>query len=373
MIDGTDMNQVALLAANMLVVLDEGDGEFDVDVMLRGAFIALGKTAEHERDSIAQQFERLRSLLQDWIDEYKKLFPGKPCPLPNPAEITMSKLAAGGIQSDNAATAVKTSRMLAEVVYSEARRELEAGFDENYDLDLSKLPKHLVKLIEAKGLDPEVVADMNDEQLAEVLNVILSTCQRHTYNLLIDVGAKAELEYLKLLLNESLDDFTEFERVTVDVSNLNRAAGKELDYRAEAAYAKGGAVIHYFEFLVTRYSKTVVLNTFRSMLGGRQDHALAAAFELWWNRPIAVEYLDWRSAQEPTRSKLRDAIAVNLRCIEIVGALMARAVLFDKLFEPIRFFSADDDLRAKEGWTTLNMSEVYERLKAVCDRAKVAH
>ena len=67
------------------------------------------------------------------------------------------------------------------------------------------------------------------------------------------------------------------------------------------------------------------------MLGGRQDHALAAAFELWWNRPIAVDYLDFRSAQEPTRSKLRDAIAVNLRCIEIVGALMARAVLFDKV------------------------------------------
>ncbi len=49
--DGTDMKQVALLAASMLVVLGEGAGEFDVDVMLRGAFVALGKTAEHELDS----------------------------------------------------------------------------------------------------------------------------------------------------------------------------------------------------------------------------------------------------------------------------------------------------------------------------------
>ncbi len=48
--DGTDMKQVALLAARMLVVLDEGAGEFDVDVMLRRAFVALGKTAEHELD-----------------------------------------------------------------------------------------------------------------------------------------------------------------------------------------------------------------------------------------------------------------------------------------------------------------------------------
>ena len=112
-----------------------------------------------------------------------------------------------------------------------------------------------------------------------------------------------------------------------------------------------------------------MLNSFRSQLGGRQDHKLAAAFELWWNRDLFAEFLIERSAQEKNVSKLRSALESNLFSMEVVGALTARSVLWDKIFEPLRWMSASNDL-AKEGWTPLDMAPVYEAMKDVVGLAK---
>ena len=51
---------------------------------------------------------------------------------------------------------------------------------------------------------------------------------------------------------------------------------------------------------------------------------------------LFVEFLVWRSSQEKEKSKLRGAIHSNLCSGEVVGALMARAIIFDKAFEPLR-------------------------------------
>ena len=117
----------------------------------------------------------------------------------------------------------------------------------------------------------------------------------------------------------------------------------------------------------------MVLNSFRAIVGGRQDHALRAAAELWWNRPLFVEFLEARSAQEPMRSKLRDAVAVSLRSLEIIGAIMGRTVILDKLIEPIGFFSSSEALRTEQDWTSLNMATAYEKMVGACELAKVCH
>ena len=135
--------------------------------------------------------------------------------------------------------------------------------------------------------------------------------------------------------------------------------------------AEGDAMTYFLQWLIKNYPKRMVLNSFRAMLGGRQDFELAAAMELWWNRALFVEFLEWRAEQEPDSSRLRSAIAAPLKCIEIVGALYARAVLMDKVFEAVRFFSASGDLKEKENWTTLNMAIVYEAVMDIARRGAV--
>ncbi len=72
------------------------------------------------------------------------------------------------------------------------------------------------------------------------------------------------------------------------------------------------------------------------MLGGRQDHKLETAMELWWNRPIFAGYFGVRAAQEKYASKLRSTIESNLFSVEVAGSVAARIVLWDKIFELLR-------------------------------------
>jgi len=211
---------------------------------------------------------------------------------------------------------------------------------------------------------------MSDEELTGIVAPLVVTCARHTSNLLVDWGAKGELAYLKVALSDSLSTFESFDRITADITSLLRAAGKEFDFRSQATYPKGDAVTYFYHWLQDKYPGRLVLNSFRSQLGGRQDHKLAAAFELWWNRDLFAEFLIERSAQEKNVSKLRSALESNLFSMEVVGALTARSVLWDKIFEPLRWMSASNDL-ANEGWTPLDMAPVYEAVKDIVDRAKV--
>ena len=67
-------------------------------------------------------------------------------------------------------------------------------------------------------------------------------------------------------------------------------------------------------------------------------------------------------------SKLRDAVAVSLRSLEIIGV-----VILDKLIEPIGFFSSSEALRKDYDWTSLNMATAYEKMVGACEIAKVCH
>ena len=103
-----------------------------------------------------------------------------------------------------------------------------------------------------------------------------------------------------------------------------RASGKECDWRTQAAYAKGDAVIYFDHWLIRERYDKLVLNTVRAIKGGRQDVEIDAAIELWWNLTTLCEFLVSRSAQEKERSKLRDCLATQGGSIEVRGALMAR-------------------------------------------------
>ena len=184
--DATDANSITLLAANMLVELDDGR---NVDLMLRGCFVALGKTSELEVKSITRALDHLKDLLSDWHQVHKQMF-GEELGLADASGITLTKALGGSSISDNAAAASKTSRMLIELMMDKLK-DMIAGGDESVEA----LPAHVKGLFE--DMDLEKLGELTDDELNEVAKSLVLSCNRHTSNLLIKPGVKAEKAYLK--------------------------------------------------------------------------------------------------------------------------------------------------------------------------------
>jgi len=365
--DGTDVNGIAVLAANMVVELMNGD---QTEVMLRGCFVAKGKTSQLELESVLSALQRFKDLLTKWQETHTTMFPDEDSGIPHPDGIDLKKLLSGSLMSDNAAAALKTSKLIVEHVVSEVDEMIMESSEGMTNEDFDGLPEHIRDRLTSEGIGLPQLSEMDDDELLEFFKPLVLTCARHTSNLLVDVGAKAEHKYLKVALGTYTEVFTSFDRVTPDITSLLRACGKEFDFRSQSTYPKGDAVTYFLHWLQKEHPTRLVLNSFRAMLGGRQDHKLAAALELWWNRDLFVDFLVARAAQEKNVSTLRSAIESSLNSVEVVGALIARSVIFDKIFEPLRFFSASNDLKDNEGWTSLNMAPVYEAVKKITDQAK---
>ena len=76
------------------------------------------------------------------------------------------------------------------------------------------------------------------------------------------------------------------------------------------------------------FLERMVLNSFRAMVGGR-------------------------CAPPPSFGGI--GLSSLNSSLEIIGAIMGRTVILDKLIEPIGFFSSSEALRKEQGWTSLNM------------------
>ena len=330
--------------------------------MVRACFVALGKTAELEVNSIERALDHLRALLDDWGKQHMEMYDGEEHTIPSSKAIDLAKLASGTLMSDNASAALKTSKLLAAVVCDAVEAAVESGEDDH-------LPAHVRKAIEDAGDDlMGEDGELDRSKLYELIIPLLLTCARHTANLVIDDGVKAEVEFLKSELAESLGDFTKFERVTAELDDLLRSCAKEFDWRSQATYPKGDSKSYFFEWLRTHHGEGLVLSYFRGMCGSRQDFATDAAAELWWNRPIFLEFLHHISESKPDSSILRTSAETVLGSQEMVGALMARAVLQDKIFEPLRFLCASNDLLTKEQWTSLSMGRAFTCLQRIAER-----
>mmetsp|Transcript_55692 Transcript_55692/g.76016 ORF Transcript_55692/g.76016 Transcript_55692/m.76016 type:complete len:737 (-) Transcript_55692:60-2270(-) len=192
--DGTDVNQIAVLAANLIAVFDDGTRD---RVMLRGCFVAKGKTADLEFKSIEDAFQRLKSLLTDWASEYKRLYgEDSDSGLPDPRGVIMTKLAHGSIMSDNAPAALATSERIVNFIITEIKSVAEEG-----DAALLDLPEHVKKLLADAGLNAHEVVSAEKEDLLRVLAPCILTCARHTSNILIKcgIGAKTETQHNRIM------------------------------------------------------------------------------------------------------------------------------------------------------------------------------
>ena len=110
--DETTKNQEPSLTSNVQIQ-DVEDGPI-VDVILRGAYTPPGATAELIAQAIQEKcFTRLRKIMEQVEELFRKLYPGEEWSGPDPARLGLHRLGGGGgLMSDTCSTARKTKRCL---------------------------------------------------------------------------------------------------------------------------------------------------------------------------------------------------------------------------------------------------------------------
>ena len=129
---------------------------------------------------------------------------------------------------------------------------------------------------------------MSKEEQSHISTAYCTFCHNHMRNTAIKWVVRAELDYLKVLLGESLKEFKEgSSRVSVDLSNLDRAIAKEFAYGCSDHYAKGHGM-SFFVWVIKNHPGAYILKLERAELGSRHDLATEAAIALLVNSKVIV-------------------------------------------------------------------------------------
>ena len=126
-------------------------------------------------------------------------------------------------------------------------------------------------------------------------------------------------------------------RIDGKVSSFNYACQKELKDGAEAVhYSQAKA---FWAFMCEVHPGVPALDTGRGKCGSRFDAEVEIAFTMYYLRPFIIEFVAKRivGALDSSGGKLMEgAIFAHGTILEIVAAQRARAVVYDKLIEPLR-------------------------------------
>ena len=191
-----------------------------------------------------------------------------------------------------------------------------------------------------------------------------ANCFRHLPNTWINGGEKAETAWLKESIEDSIaalglsGEEMSKARLNPGVGGIVRAVAKEFG-TGDDAYAKGEGT-KLFDPWVEKHKEfktALVLKIMRAEKGSRFDIATRAAWFLYKNRPIVMEFL--KTVPLTDGNILKDYIYVMLGCLENVAAIRARAIINDKFTEPMLFFGASEEL---DGWSVLNMAPICDFL-----------
>ena len=97
--DGTERKQISLLTSGFVCDFENSDGtKTRTAFTARSAYITPGKTAQIEADAVVEHaLENGARYLQQWRDVHEKKFPGVAHTIPDPSEVGLHRLGAGGL------------------------------------------------------------------------------------------------------------------------------------------------------------------------------------------------------------------------------------------------------------------------------------
>ena len=312
-----------------------------------GAIQLRDQTAAGEAKAIADRFKdmnRAIELLRGVIE--KRLGADTAAKaLPAAGSAGVQNLAGRAVATDNASTAIASVRELRTHVEKALREELGV---EQWELLPPSERANLAKVYHANchrhlGKSSTFVAMPPGRPCA---------CSGNTF---LDGGAKAEAKLLDDLLNDSLaNGDAKRLRLTASLNKIIHAASKGF---GEGVDRYGQGFGHKVRaFLVAKHGGDLYLTLGRTDKGTRQDACTEAAWVLYFNHPLLIEYLN--DTTYAPQNILRDNLFSTLTSKEIIGTLRARAIINDKFTKPCCFFAASNDL---DDWSVLNMASIHEQ------------
>jgi hypothetical protein len=179
-------------------------------------------------------------------------------------------------------------------------------------------------------------AAMTEAQRNTECKVYIGQCHQHLRNIIINAMQAAATQELNVQLAASLDEFSNFDRMSADVNDLIYAIWKAL--HAGGEYAKGWDR-EFTAWLKLKYPSKFV-PAFECAKGSRQDIVLNGSVPIFYNRKIILEFL--KSLEVPgADNRLAKFLSRTLSCNEITASLRVNTLWKDIIEQAMIKVAAD--------------------------------
>jgi hypothetical protein len=286
-------------------------------------------------------FAHARRRLTLWKKEHERMYgegSWEKAEMPPPDNIGLHRLSENAVlMSDTCNAARATKRLLAEMAEAAGRERI----------------------------GTEAWSSMTEEEQQRKVKCHLGDCHDHLRNIIIKAMAGEATTFLKDRLEDSLDEFSSFDRMSVDGMDLIRAACKELHPNGEYAKGKGR------EMMATRvrdHASKLWLPIFNAS-GTCMDAAFDGAVPLYMDRAIILELLHPLVNGPASKDNLLEKFLWRvLSCTEMVGLLRVCTLFQTLLTEPLRWLTGKGS-KVLNDWSMNNsnelLDETYELMVAI--------
>ena len=332
---------LGLLSTNTQIEPHDAPGT-SVDIVMRGVTLTAGGTAAAiSKDIDEKLFTHARRLLTLWRDEHERMFgegSWAKADMPSADNIGLHRLSENAVvMSDTCNAARATKRLIAEMAEKAGRERIGS---EAWDA-------------------------MSEEERESKCKAHLGDCHDHLRNIIIKAMAAEATDFLKGKLGESLDEFSSFERMSVDPMDAIRAACKELHPDGEYAKGKGR------ESEATRkrdHPSDLWLPIFNAVGNSRMDAVFDGAVPLYMDRLIILEFLHPLVNGPASKDNILEKFLWRvLESTEMVGLLRVCTLWQTLLTEPLRWLSGKST--SLDDWSMVDsnklLDETYDMMVAV--------
>ena len=308
-----------------------------IDVALRGAAVIPGGTAMQVVQALESKFfARGRKLLVAWRDEYETQNGEGTWPGPDPSQLGTHQLGADCLLLTDTCTPARCSRRL--------------------------LIEAVRAAVEAKA-GAQAWAAMSEAERDAKARAREGDCMQHMRNIFLSAMAEAASKHLAERLEESLANFSSFERMSTDAMQLIRAVFKEM--HPEGDYAKGKGR-EFWDWLEKNCPSDLFIRLERAG-GGRQDLAFDGMLPIFVDRPILAKFLR-EHVFVPGHSNVLESFLWAVLSSQEAVALIRALTLVDLLISrPMRWLSGKSS--QLKDWSIYKMGEVMDMVEQVLVRA----
>ena len=265
------------------------------------------ETSEGQVEGIRNKIEEMKVILQEWRDVTKEEYPEFVHLIPDPDELTLTKLNGGGVMTDTCSTAQKENRIL-------------------------------VKLVNGHSL----------------------YCHHHIRNVWITAMLNSLGDFVSAVIKDNLDEIAPEFRVSARFETMCRAFDKEFSLCAN--YPKGWGVL-FRQWMKENYSGALLFHVERACKG-RMDVVPMASMAIYWNRNYCVEFLDEMiSFCGREDNLLAKNQMILLSCLEMAAVARLWAILYISLLSPLRWLAGKTHKLAHRKWSYICMGKVMDKLK----------